>query len=137
MGIAVTAPADQAGSHVIRVWGPATGHDVSASDEPGHPAGLYVKRQVVGFAQTSTDADHGFLWSNGTMTDLGLNFFPSAINDNGVIVGSDLIYKGGTLQNLNNLVPAGSPQIDYGVAINDKGQIVANAGGYALLLTPN
>jgi probable HAF family extracellular repeat protein len=24
--------------------------------------------QVVGFAQTSTDADHGFLWSNGKMT---------------------------------------------------------------------
>jgi probable HAF family extracellular repeat protein len=28
--------------------------------------------QVVGFAQTSTDTDHGFLWSNGTMTNLAL-----------------------------------------------------------------
>ena len=42
--IAVIALADHAGSRVIRVWGPAAGHDVSASDEPGHPAGLYVRR---------------------------------------------------------------------------------------------
>src|SRR6185437_625 len=42
--IAVGAPADHAGSRVIRVWGPATEHDVSASDEPGQPAGLYVRR---------------------------------------------------------------------------------------------
>ncbi len=32
------------------------------------------------------------------------------------------------MQNLNNLIPAGSPyQIQYATAINDKGQIVANA----------
>ena len=43
--IAVIALADHAGSpRVIRLWGPAAGHDVSASDEPGHPAGLYVRR---------------------------------------------------------------------------------------------
>jgi len=94
--------------------------------------------QVVGFSQTSTDADHGFLWSNGKMTDLGLNFFPAAINDNGVIVGGDEIYSGGTLQNLNNLIPAGSgDQISSAVAINDNGQIVATSGGRTLLLTPN
>ena len=78
------------------------------------------------------------------MTDLGLNFFPAAINDNGVIVGGDQIYSGGTLQNLNNLIPVGSPyQIQYANAINDQGQIVADAydtatnQGHALLLTPN
>jgi probable HAF family extracellular repeat protein len=99
--------------------------------------------QVVGWAQTSTDADHGFLWSSGKMTDLGLNFFPAAVNDNGVIVGGNQIYNGGTLQNLNNLIPGGSPyQINYATAINNNGQIVANAydtatnQGHALLLTP-
>jgi hypothetical protein len=78
------------------------------------------------------------------MTDLGLNFFPAAINDNGVIVGGDQIYSGGTLQNLNNLIPVGSPyQIQYANAINDQGQIVADAydtatnQGHALLLTPH
>jgi uncharacterized membrane protein len=80
---------------------------------------------------------HAFVWSNGTMTDLGLNFFPAAINDNGVIVGGTEIYSGGTLQNLNNLIPAGSPQITSAVAISDNGQIVAASGGRTLLLTPN
>jgi hypothetical protein len=44
--IAVIALADQAGSRVIRVWGSATEHDFSASDESGHPVGLYLKRCV-------------------------------------------------------------------------------------------
>jgi probable HAF family extracellular repeat protein len=100
--------------------------------------------QVVGFAQTGTDADHGVLYSNGTMTDLGLNFFPAAINDNGVIVGGDEIYSGGTLRNINSLLPAGSPYtINNATAINDKGLIVADAGkaagfgNQAVLLTPS
>ena len=81
---------------------------------------------------------HAFVWSNGKMTDLGLNFFPSAINDNGVIIGGDQVYSGGTLQSLNNLIPANSGyQITSAVAINDKGQILAQDGGTALLLTPN
>jgi len=70
---------------------------------------------------------HAFVWSNGTMTDLGLNFFPAAIND-----------SGGTLQNLNNLIPANSGyQITDAVAINDNGQILARDGGVALLLNPS
>ncbi len=93
--------------------------------------------QVVGWSQTSTDADRPFLWSNGTMTDLGVSFFPAAINDNGEIVGDSAIYTSGTLQDLNTLIPAGSPQITYANAINNNGQIVADAGSYALLLTPN
>jgi hypothetical protein len=38
---------------------------------------------------------------------------------------------------LNNLIPAGSPQITSAVAISDNGQIVAASGGRTLLLTPN
>jgi probable HAF family extracellular repeat protein len=100
--------------------------------------------QVVGWSMTSTDADHPFLWQNGTMTDLGVSFFPAAINDNGVIVGDEFVYRNGTLQNLNNLIPAGTPyQIQYATAINNNGQIVAKAYDTAtnqlhtLLLTPN
>ena len=33
--------------------------------------------------------------------------------------------------------PGRIPQIMYATGINDKGQIVANASGQALLLTPN
>jgi hypothetical protein len=60
------------------------------------------------------------------------------VNDSGVVVWSDLMYSGGTVQNLNNLIPAGSGyQIRYAKGINDKGQIIAEAGDSTLLLTPN
>jgi probable HAF family extracellular repeat protein len=98
--------------------------------------------QVTGWAQTNTYATHGFLFSNGTMIDIGA-IIPQAINDNGVIVGyGALIYRGGTVQDLNNLIPAGSGfTLDNATAINDNGQIAANgynAQGqdHAFLLTP-
>jgi probable HAF family extracellular repeat protein len=131
-------------SHGV-IWQNGTVTDLGTLGGPQTgAAAINNLNQVVGWSQTSTDADHGFLWSNGKMTDLGLNFFPAAINDNDVIVGGNMIYSGGTLQNLNNLVPAGSPyQINSAVAINDNGLIVANAydtatnQNHALLLTPS
>jgi probable HAF family extracellular repeat protein len=102
--------------------------------------------QIVGFAQTSSDANEGFLYSGGKMTGLGLNFYPDAINDHGVIVGQGaggaVIDSGGTIQNLNGLVPAGSGiTLNNAVGINDNGQIAANgsssAGQTAFLLTPS
>jgi probable HAF family extracellular repeat protein len=98
--------------------------------------------QVVGWAQDSTSTKDGFLWSNGMMTNLG-NFLPAAINDNGVMVGGDQIDSGGTLQNLSNLIPSGTPyQIASATAINNNGQIAVDANdtatsqAHALLLTP-
>ena len=95
--------------------------------------------QVTGYAQDGTYAQQGFLWSNGQMTDLGLDFYAAAINDNGVIVGSNQIYSNGTRQDLDTLLPAGSPyQIMYANGINDNGQIAADANqGLAVLLTPS
>jgi probable HAF family extracellular repeat protein len=88
-------------------------------------------------------ADEGFLYSNGTITNLG-SFLPPAINDNGVLVGGPSIDSGGTVQNLNTLIPAGSGyEIQNATAINDSGQIVADAydtatyQGHAVLLTPH
>ncbi len=98
--------------------------------------------QITGTAQTNSYASRGFLYSNGTMTDIG-SISPEAINDHGVIVGyGALIYSGGIIQNLNNLIPAGSGfTLDDATAINNNGQIVANgynAQGqeHAFLLTP-
>jgi probable HAF family extracellular repeat protein len=126
------------------LWQNGTATDLGTLGGPqASAAAINNLGQVTGWAQTSTDATHGFLYSNGKMTDLG-NFFPAAINDNDVIVGGNQVYSGGTLQNLNNLIPAGSGyQIQDATAINDNGQIVANAydtatyQSHALLLTPS
>ena len=99
------------------------------------PTAINNNGDVVGFGQTSTFAQHGFLYRNGTMTDLGNNIFLYAINDSDVMVGNDLIVSNGTVQDINNLIPAGSPGINYAVGINDNGQIIAQTNG--ILLTPN
>jgi len=82
------------------------------------------------------------------MTDLGLNIFPDAINDHGVIAGQGpsgaVVGTAGHLQNLNSLVPSGSGfTLTNAVAINDNGQIVAEGSNnttgqsQAFLLTPS
>jgi probable HAF family extracellular repeat protein len=143
---AIVGSCDDTSSDLHAVlWQNGTPFDLGSFGGPqASAAAINNLGQVVGWAQTSTDADHGFLWSNGKLSDLGLNFFPAAINDNGAIVGGDEIDSGGTVQNLNDLIPAGSPyQIQNATAINDNGQIVADAydtatnQAHALLLTPS
>ena len=132
---------DSSGNGTAVVWTNGTPTVLGSLGGPYFNAtGLNNLGQVTGFGQTSTDAQHGFLWSNGTFTDLGNNFFAAAINDSAAIVAGDEIYSGGAVQNLNNLVPAGSPQIDSAIGINDNGQIVVvapAAAGHTELLTPN
>ena len=95
--------------------------------------------QIVGYV----GGGDGFLYANGKLTDLG-SFSADSINGQGVIVGGPSIDNGGTVQNLNNLIPPGTPyQIQSATGINNNGQIVANANDastnqtHALLLTPN
>jgi hypothetical protein len=54
------------------------------------------------------------------------------------MVGGPWIDSGGTVQNLNTLIPAGSGyQVQDATTINNNGQIVANTtNNHALLLTP-
>jgi probable HAF family extracellular repeat protein len=77
------------------------------------------------------------------LTDLG-SFQAESINDNGVMVGGPSIDNAGTVQDLNTMIPTGTPYvIQDATAINNNGQIVANANDtatgqtHALLLTPN
>ena len=102
-----------------------------------HLTAINNNGQVADWGTTSTGATDGFLDSNGTVTDLG-SFTPFALNDNGVMVDGDLIDSGGSVQNLNNLIPAKSGYtISLAFAINDNGQIAATTGGAGVLLTPN
>jgi probable HAF family extracellular repeat protein len=134
------------------VWRNGTMTDIGTLGGPQAAAyAINNAGQIVGFAQTSTDADHGYVFSNGKMTDIGLNVFPYAINNNGVIVGAGgcgaaIIVTGGVCQSLQKLIPAGSGYtLQEAKGINDKGQIIAYAQlesdpghpVHAVLLTPN
>jgi probable HAF family extracellular repeat protein len=56
--------------------------------------GINQSGQVVGYSDTSSGAGHGFLWTkSGGMQDLG-TFIPAAINDDGLMAGSQTTAKG-------------------------------------------
>jgi probable HAF family extracellular repeat protein len=116
--------------------------------------------QVAGFSYLNPDysARHAFLYSNGTMTDIDTfntnNSLAYGINNNGVVVGmvddqfdtidtySAFVYVGGTMIDLNTLIPSGSGLIlMQALGINDSGQIVGNGitsdgNQHGFLLTP-
>jgi probable HAF family extracellular repeat protein len=86
--------------------------------------GINDRGQVVGYSDTPTSNGelHGFLWQDGTMTDLGTNFIPSGINNRGQIVGNHrveagqvLLWEQGELQQL--------PGFGTASGINDIGKV--------------
>lgn len=132
---------DTSGNGHLVMWQNGTVTDLGTIGNIGDISNLEAlsmnsNGQIAGSAATA-----GFLYSNGTVTNLG-GFFPTAINDNGVMVGGHSIDSGGTVQDLNSLIPARSGyQISYATAINDNGQIVAYASDAttseaAVLLNP-
>ena len=100
--------------------------------------------QVVGRAQVAGKIERPVRWFNGSVTDLGVlpGFIEGEaldINDAGVIVGplsdqnfafgvmptAGFVYVGGTMYNLNTLIPPGSGfTIHSALALNNAGQIL-------------
>ncbi len=120
------------------LWQHGTVTDLGVLVTPGtNPPGVPALSnnntgQIAGTVRVNGTTE-GFLFSNGTIANLG-SFLAASVNDNGVMVGGPSIDSGGTVQDLNTLIPAGSgSQIQNATAINDNGQIVADG----LLLTPN
>jgi len=105
--------------------------------------GLNNLGQVVGVSDTTDDASfHGFLWQEGKMTDLGplpgdAYSYATSISDSGQVLGVSLdanfntravIWQGGAIVNLNDLVPGDTPLIlQTACSINGKGQIIGIA----------
>ena len=61
---------------------------------------INVRSQVVGTVQTLSGANHGFVWENGQMTDLGTlpngnDTQARAINENNEIIGNSVSFKTG------------------------------------------
>jgi len=115
--------------------------------------GINDSGQVVGVSVTSSDDEDAFLYSGGTMTNLGtLSTNPSynysgatGINNSGQVVGysetstgaeNAFLYSSGTMTNLGSL----STFYDYSVAngINNSGQVVGasqtSSGAYNAFL---
>jgi len=100
--------------------------------------GLNDAGQVIGHSATASGVDHPFLYTNGSMIDLGTMGVSGTLNDinnAGVIVGSGsgnaFIFSGGTMQNLASVTDlSGSNFVSLvnATSINDAGQIV----GYGL-----
>jgi probable HAF family extracellular repeat protein len=121
--------------------------------------GINESGQVTGYSWTTGNLNfHAFLYSDGTMHDLGTLggaiSYGFGINTSGQITGwsytaGDLfhafLYSNGEMTDLNSLISrrnAALYSLNFGQAINYKGQIVVNATvnatgqGVALLLTP-
>jgi probable HAF family extracellular repeat protein len=138
---------DTSGNAHLVLWQDGAVTDLGTLGTPGtatfaQAISINNNGQIAGTVFTGGGTSEGFLYSNGTITNLG-SFLAASINDNGVMVGGPSIGTGGTVQNLNALIPAGAPyQIQNATAINGNGQIVANATytptgqTHALLLTP-
>lgn len=113
---------------------------------PPFPLAINDKSQITGWEDFDTGGSHAFFWDNGQMTDLGAlgvdesgyaTSYPTALNNNGQVVGNSsyseggvakgfhaFIYQNKTLTDLNTLLPIGSGWLlENALAINDKGQI--------------
>ncbi len=119
--------------------------------------------QVIFNANDSSGNSHGYLYSNGQVTDIGtlpggVQTQISAINDHGVVVGSSgiasdpggipriggvptaFVYENGTMYNLKSLIASGNgpvPDLIGAFAINNAGQILVDGGADDYLLTPS
>jgi probable HAF family extracellular repeat protein len=108
--------------------------------------------QVIGFDNLAGAPLLPFRYSNGQFTDLGglpgsSDNSVNGINDSGQVVGQStlapgeshaFIYSDGAITDLNNLVLPGSGfTVSNSVAVNDRGQVLAQASnGHTLLLDP-
>ncbi|MDA8154971.1 MAG: SMP-30/gluconolactonase/LRE family protein [Actinomycetota bacterium] len=84
--------------------------------------------QVAGQSTTATGEVHGFFWQNGVMTDLGVNVWPAAINNEGQVTGSGpngaFIWQNGVMQYL-----AGVSTGSEGDTVDDTGLVMGNDWG--------
>src|SRR5205807_148331 len=100
--------------------------------------------QIVGTSATASGTSHAFLWSNGTMADLGSlgSMGPSdgrGINNRGQVVGGTIdannsqyhafLWDNGTMSDLGTLPEANNSEA---FGLNDRGAVVGDSGNDSL-----
>jgi probable HAF family extracellular repeat protein len=89
--------------------------------------GINNSGQVVGYQSTGGSTGYKFIYSNGTMTDLGILGSVTGIGNDGQVIGGHgtafIRYSNGTMTDLGALGGQGSVAED----INDSGQVAGNA----------
>lgn len=122
---------------------------VLSGDSSSFAYGINNSSQVVGISQNTSGETHGFVYSGGTMTNIGSlggDTYANAINGSGQVAGSafsstDGAFRafrtaaGGTINATANLgsLPSGSGLDSVGYGINASGQTV----GYSFAGTGN
>jgi probable HAF family extracellular repeat protein len=113
--------------------------DLGSLGEDSEGLSINIRGQVVGVYFTAGNVEHGFLYTNQKMYDLGGTFEPARINDFGQIVGNALLpgnvehaflYSNGQMHDLGTLPGTTS---SAATGINDLGQIVGTSGGRPFL----
>lgn len=132
------SPADQAKRAFVYHNGTTSTMDALSPSAQMYAAGINGNGQIVGWAYTASHEYHGFLASEGTISDIGqlpgnhsnaYDVKANAINDNGQIVGYSYFngtfhafrYSNGTMTDLGTPPDCGSSCAN---AINSSGQVV-------------
>lgn len=120
----------------------AEGTTMHELDIPGESLGYAINNRgdVIGTLR-GPDSHRGFLYSHGTVVDigdLGSNYTVAAdINDAGAIVGQTgseaFIYEHGSMRSLGTLAPGAE---SFALAINNRGQVVGWVEGEPQQLIP-
>lgn len=94
-----------------------------------HAVDINDNNQIVGYSSTETNVRHAVSWENGQIKDLIFTSIPTAINNNGIIIATGLVYKNGNIIGLGT-----GAELN---AINDNDIIVGYNSAGGAVWTPN
>jgi uncharacterized membrane protein len=109
-----------------------------AGGDYSQPVGINIRGVIAGFSYDAANVPSAVVWKQGALTVLINNAIPTAINDEGQIVGrtnsippQPFLWQNGTTTPLPPI--PGMAATGTAAAINDRGQIVGDSSSLAVL----